>query len=125
MKRIGINGVEYPLCMTVNVAETFEKRYGALQKVVSAYTGKSPVAAFKETLWQLALLIEGGCDYAALTSNETIEPISEKELGILCPISRLGEFQAACLEALKDGLSREVETESERKNGKTTQSKKR
>lgn len=125
MKKISIRGIDYPLCMTVKVAEEFEKRYGALQKLASAYIGKSPVTAFKETLWQLALLIEGGCDYAALTSDEVIEPISEEALGVLCPIARIGELQTACLEAFKDGLSREVETEPERKNVKTTQSKKR
>lgn len=123
--KLNVNGKEYPLCMTINAAEAFENRYGEIAKLATAYAGKSQVTIFKEVIWQLARLLEGGRDYAALTSNIEGDILSEEELGILCPLSRTVELQQLVLEVVADGFRREVETEPDKKNAKTTQSKKR
>lgn len=120
MITVDVNGKSYPLCLTVDVAEAFENKYESLGNIISGYTGKSTVQAFKELLWQLAKLMKGGRDYAALFSKDSPEPLTEKELGILLPISKLGELQKITLSAISDGLTREVETEPEPKNVKTT-----
>lgn len=125
MGTVRINDYDYPLCMTVAAAEAFEERYGTLAKIPTAYTGKTTVGAFREALWQLNELIQGGREYAALVEGKAIPEISLDSLGVLCPISRLGEIQLACMQAINAGLSREVETEPDQKNGSTTQSKKR
>ena len=120
-----VNGIDYPLCMTVSVAEAFESRYGEIAKLTTAYSGKSRVQTFKELIWQLARLIEGGCSYAALTSNSDLEPLSEEELGILIPLSRANEIAGLVVNSVADGFRREVETEPDRKNGNATRNKKR
>lgn len=125
MVTVEINKKKYPLCMTVDVADAFETRYGSLGQIVSGYTGKSTVQAFRELIWQLSKLIQGGRDYAALFFQDSPDPLTEKELGILLPISRLGELQKITLNAISDGLTREVETEPDPKNAKTTQARTR
>lgn len=120
-----VNGTDYPLCMTVSAAEAFENRYGEIAKLTTAYTGKSRVQMFKELIWQMARLIEGGCAYAALTSNSELEPLSEEELGILIPLSRANEMAELIIDCVAEGFRREVETEPDRKNGNATRNKKR
>lgn len=127
MKKICINDVEYPLCMTVEAADAFEQRYQKITQFADAFQNESIVGRFKEVLWQIEQLMRGGRDYAALTHcMEPVEDVlTEHELGILCPIRRINELQKVCIETVYEGLLREVETEPDRKNGKATQSKKR
>lgn len=80
MGRVTIEGVQYPMCLTIKATDAIEKRFQGVDKVstlLSEYAEKDQYSALMKTTLELALLlIDGGlnrCRTRAKMRGEEIE----------------------------------------------------
>lgn len=119
MGRVTIEGVEFPMCLTIKATDAIEKRFQGVDKVstlLSEYAEKDQYSALMKTTLELALLlIDGGlnrCRTRAKMRGEEIElPTlpSTEELQEVMTFEDLLDIQQNIFAAFTVGSSRNVE----------------
>lgn len=119
MGRVTIEGVEYPMCLTIKATDAIEKRFQGVDKVsalLSEYAEKDQYSALMKTTLELALLlIDGGlnrCRTRAKMRGEEIElPTlpSTEDLQEVMTFEDLLDIQQNIFAAFTVGSARNVE----------------
>lgn len=119
MGRVTIEGVEFPLCLTIKATDAIEKRFQGVDKVstlLSEYAEKDQYSALMKTTLELALLlIDGGlnrCRTRAKMRGEEIElPTlpSTEDLQEVMTFEDLLDIQQNIFAAFTVGSARNVE----------------
>lgn len=122
ISEINIAGTTYPLNFSVKAAKEFSERYGGLENVDKVFSDKSVDEMMSETIWLLSVLIGQGVAYKRIVEGEEIKGITADELEIVLGVSDLPDLKDQIMDAMLNGMDREVEVEPE-KNVKTTQDK--
>lgn len=131
MGRVTIEGVEFPMCLTIKATDAIEKRFQGVDKVsslLSEYAEKDQYSALMKTTLELALLlIDGGlnrCRTRAKMRGEEIElPIlpSMEDLQEVMTFEDLLDIQQNIFAAFTVGSARNVEARPDNspKNGES------
>lgn len=119
MGRVTIEGVEFPMCLTIKATDAIEKRFQGVDKVstlLSEYAKKDQYSALMKTTLELALLlIDGGlnrCRTRAKMRGEEIElPTlpSTEDLQEVMTFEDLLDIQQNIFAAFTVGSARNVE----------------
>lgn len=119
MGRVTIEGVEFPMCLTIKATDAIEKRFQGVDKVsalLSEYAEKDQYSALMKTTLELALLlIDGGlnrCRTRAKMRGEEIElPTlpSTEDLQEVMTFEDLLDIQQNIFAAFTVGSDRNVE----------------
>lgn len=119
MGRVTIEGVEFPMCLTIKATDAIEKRFQGVDKVsalLSEYAEKDQYSALMKTTLELALLlIDGGlnrCRTRAKMRGEEIElPTlpSTEDLQEVMTFEDLLDIQQNIFAAFTVGSARNVE----------------
>lgn len=119
MGRVTIEGVEFPMCLTIKATDAIEKRFQGVDKVsalLSEYAEKDQYSALMKTTLELALLlIDGGlnrCRTRAKMRGEEIElPTlpSMEDLQEVMTFEDLLDIQQNIFAAFTVGFARNVE----------------
>lgn len=119
MGRVTIEGVQYPMCLTIKATDAIEKRFQGVDKVstlLSEYAEKDQYGALMKTTLELALLlIDGGlnrCRTRAKMRGEEIElPTlpSTEDLQEVMTFEDLLDIQQNIFAAFTVGSARNVE----------------
>ena len=119
MGRVTIEGVEFPMCLTIKATDAIEKRFQGVDKVstlLSEYAEKDQYSALMKTTLELALLlIDGGlnrCRTRAKMRGEEIElPTlpSMEDLQEIMTFEDLLDIQQNIFAAFTVGSTRNVE----------------
>lgn len=136
--RIEIEGREHLLCFSARVVRAVTERYGSVENIDSALSGRSPsdsaaqdaedgrepqfdaVRALDEAVWLLATMMDGGARYARLNEIDNPPALTADELLDVLDISDFGRLKDKIAETITNGKSVNVEAEPP-KNAKTTQ----
>ena len=121
LTNIEIAGTSYPLNFSTRAAKEISARYGGLENIDKAFSGKAADAMMDEVVWLLSLLIEQGVAYKRIVDGEEIKGITSEDLEVVLGIADLAGLKDKILDSMTAGASRTVETESDPKNGKPTQ----
>lgn len=123
MGRVTIEGVEFPMCLTIKATDAIEKRFQGVDKVstlLSEYAEKDQYSALMKTTLELALLlIDGGlnrCRTRAKMRGEEIElPTlpSTEDLQEVMTFEDLLDIQQNIFAAFTVGSARNVEARSD------------
>lgn len=116
---INIGTKAYPMCLTLKAARKMDERYGGLEHIDSAFTGKKTMEMLAEALFLLSALLEGGYDYAKASGQEADQPPKEEGLECLFGLDDLGGLQATVLSGMAASAPT-VELEPDLKNGEAT-----
>lgn len=131
MGRVTIEGVQYPMCLTIKATDAIEKRFQGVDKVsalLSEYAEKDQYSALMKTTLELALLlIDGGlnrCRTRAKMRGEEIElPTlpSMEDLQEVMTFEDLLDIQQNIFAAFTVGSARNVEARPDNspKNGES------
>lgn len=134
MGRVTIEGVEFPMCLTIKATDAIEKRFQGVDKVsslLSEYAEKDQYSALMKTTLELALLlIDGGlnrCRTRAKMRGEEIElPTlpSMEDLQEVMTFEDLLDIQRNIFAAFTVGSARNVEARPDNspKNGESATS---
>lgn len=134
MGRVTIEGVEFPMCLTIKATDAIEKRFQGVDKVsslLSEYAEKDQYSALMKTTLELALLlIDGGlnrCRTRAKMRGEEIElPTlpSVEDLQEVMTFEDLLDIQQNIFAAFTVGSARNVEARPDNspKNGESATS---
>lgn len=134
MGRVTIEGVEFPMCLTIKATDAIEKRFQGVDKVsalLSEYAEKDQYSALMKTTLELALLlIDGGlnrCRTRAKMRGEEIElPTlpSTEDLQEVMTFEDLLDIQQNIFAAFTVGSTRNVEARPDNspKNAESTTS---
>lgn len=134
MGRVTIEGVQYPMCLTIKATDAIEKRFQGVDKVsalLSEYAEKDQYSALMKTTLELALLlIDGGlnrCRTRAKMRGEEIElPTlpSMEDLQEVMTFEDLLDIQQNIFAAFTVGSARNVEARPDNspKNGESATS---
>lgn len=134
MGRVTIEGVEFPMCLTIKATDAIEKRFQGVDKVsalLSEYAEKDQYSALMKTTLELALLlIDGGlnrCRTRAKMRGEEIElPTlpSMEDLQEVMTFEDLLDIQQNIFAAFTVGSARNVEARPDNspKNGESATS---
>jgi hypothetical protein len=121
LSEINIAGTTYPLNFSVKAAKEISERYGGLENVDKAFTGKSVDEMMNEVIWLLSVLIGQGVAYKRIVEGEEIKSITTDELEIVLGVADLSDLKDQIMGAMLNGMDREVEVDA--KNSETTQDK--
>lgn len=131
MGHVTIEGVEFPMCLTIKATDAIEKRFQGVDKVsslLSEYAEKDQYSALMKTTLELALLlIDGGlnrCRTRAKMRGEEIElPTlpSMEDLQEVMTFEDLLDIQQNIFAAFTVGSARNVEARPDNspKNGES------
>lgn len=134
MGRVTIEGVQFPMCLTIKATDAIEKRFQGVDKVsalLSEYAEKDQYSALMKTTLELALLlIDGGlnrCRTRAKMRGEEIElPTlpSVEDLQEVMTFEDLLDIQSNIFAAFTVGSARNVEARPDNspKNGESATS---
>lgn len=134
MGRVTIEGVQFPMCLTIKATDAIEKRFQGVDKVsalLSEYAEKDQYSALMKTTLELALLlIDGGlnrCRTRAKMRGEEIElPTlpSMEDLQEVMTFEDLLDIQQNIFAAFTVGSARNVEARPDNspKNGESATS---
>lgn len=134
MGRVTIEGVQFPMCLTIKATDAIEKRFQGVDKVsalLSEYVEKDQYSALMKTTLELALLlIDGGlnrCRTRAKMRGEEIElPTlpSTEDLQEVMTFEDLLDIQQNIFAAFTVGSARNVEARPDNspKNGESATS---
>lgn len=116
-----LNGAQYPLNLSMKATRLIAERFGGMENVGEAVSGK-PMGEVLETLsWLLAVLMQQGFAYCDLTGAERPEKLlKQEELEVLLQPADIPQIQNAVFGTIGMGAAREVETEDAGKNAETT-----
>ena len=125
MNRIGeieIAGSTYPLNFSTKAAKEIAQRYGGLENIEDAFSGKAVDAMMDEIVWLLSLLISQGVAYKRIVEGEEVKGITADELEVVLGVADMTDMKDKIMNAMLGGMKREVEVEIDPKNVETTQS---
>lgn len=118
---IEICGVTYPLCFTLGVMFSFCDRYGDMDqmwpRLRDLREAKKSTELFREYLWQLERLMNGGYQEAVQSDGKAEEPISAAEMENMLCLGDVARVQEAISQAIVLGSSREVGTQAPKAGG--------
>ena len=124
--KIDICGREYLLCFSARVVRAVTERYGGMERIDEALSGKdgtdaepSAVKALDEAVWLLAAMMDGGARYAKLNGLETEPPLTADELLDVMDLNDFGQLRTKITEAVVSGRETHVEADPG-KNAETT-----
>lgn len=131
LKRIAVDGKEYPLAFTLNVMENVQETYGSIDKWSEALQPKpyvdevtkeekNPEPKLKDLIWTLREFINEGIDIENEESNDKRPFLTHKQVGRL--ITSFGLSESGSL--LKSLTLKATNTGEEQKNEMTTQNQK-
>lgn len=119
---IEINNEKYTLALTMDAFNAVADKVGGVNNIAQLFTAKEDVREmYAETLELLAILLDGGRNYAALVFEREEKAMPFEKLKILYSLSDIFDLRAKVMEAIALGMIREVEVEADRKNAETTQ----
>lgn len=120
---IEIAGKEYPLNFSTKATKEMSARYGGLENITSAFSGRGASEALEELIWMLSILISQGVAYKRIVDGEEVNGISADELEVVIGPGDLGSLKDSLFTAMANGMGRTVEVEQDPKNDETTQGK--
>ena len=115
-----INGVDYPLALTLGAMEKLDALLGGMEHVDDAFTGKSTVGIIQTVVAMLRILMEGGRDYIRGLDQEAMDPPSEEQMLALLFPKDIKDAKAAIFAAMAEGMGRTVDVEPNPKNAAAT-----
>nr|DAU25779.1 MAG TPA: tail assembly chaperone protein [Caudoviricetes sp.] len=116
---ITLNGKRFFLCFSVRVMRACTERYGNLEKISQALTAGTEAQRLDESIWLLCQMLDGGNRYAKLEGLENPEPYGLEDLYDVIGVDDLAQLNTQMMAAIQLGVSREVETQEEKKGKKT------
>lgn len=118
---IEIAGKKYPLNFSLKASKEVVKRYGAIEKMADAFTGKPIDELLDEIIWLLSLLLNQGAEYMRIMENQEIKQFTKDDLEVVLGFMDLHVLKKQLFDAMIAGRHQEVEVETQ-KNAETTQS---
>lgn len=112
--KIKINRKEYLLCFSTRVMRDCTERYGGIEKIGEALSGKDMVKMLDECFWLLAQMMAAGAKYAAVEGLPNPEPLSIDDLYDLCSVDDMLDMKTHIMETISEGSRREIEVEAEK-----------
>lgn len=116
MAKVTIRGKKFPLCLTVAALDKINDKCGGLSELTGFLSGSSDLsAAFYNTAWMLALLIEEGeknrqvCTAFDGQTIETVETPTYEQLCSMVTIHTMMRFRNTCLEAIHESMHQDIE----------------
>lgn len=121
---VEIAGTKYPLNFSLKAAKEVSEKYdGDISKIATVLTGEDLMVAMAEMIWLLELLISQGVEYMRITESEERKGITIEELEVVVCAGDFVRLNVIAMNAITNGMSREVEVEPDPKNEMTTQDK--
>lgn len=124
--KIDICGREYLLCFSARVVRAVTERYGGMERIDDALSGKdgtdaepSAVKALDEAVWLLAAMMDGGERYAKLNGLPNPHALTTDELLDVLDIGDFAKMRAKIAETITKGKETHVEADPG-KNAETT-----
>lgn len=124
--KIDICGKEYLLCFSARVVRAVTERYGGMERIDEALSGKdgtdaepSAVKALDEAVWLLAAMMNGGERYAKLNGLPNPHALTADELLDVMDIGDFARLREKIAETITNGKEAHVEAEPP-KNAETT-----
>lgn len=122
--KIKLDGVEYPMCMSLTAVERIEEEFGGLEQMMEAVsysdaTGMSGLIHAMETA--LGIFLDAGRIYVQQNGG-TVPPLPDCRIADLLGVDDLGSVFGDLLGAVVSASSeREVEAEPSKKGGATAE----
>lgn len=119
---ITLNGVEYPLCMSLAAVERIEEEFGGLEQLMEALTytnagGLTGVIRAAETA--LGIFLDAGRTYVTMR-GETVPPLPDCRLTDLLGVDDM-DFSGLIGSVVSASTEREVEAEPSKKGEATAE----
>lgn len=140
--KIEIGGREYLLCFSARVVRAVTERYGGVEYIDSALSGRpqrgdaapeavdgqnpaaesafDAVRALDEAVWLLSAMMDGGARYAKLNDLDNPPVLTADDLLDVLDLSDFSRLKSKIAETITNGERRNVEA-TPPKNAKTTQ----
>lgn len=123
---IEIGGKAHLLCFSARVVRAVTERYGGIERIDEALSGKdgtdaepSAVKALDEAVWLLATMMDGGARYAKQNEITTAPALTADELLDVLDIGDFAKMRAKIAETITKGKETHVEADPG-KNAETT-----
>lgn len=123
---IEIGGKAHLLCFSARVVRAVTERYGGMERIDEALSGKdgtdaepSAAKALDEAVWLLAAMMDGGARYAKINGLETEPPLTADELLDVMDLNDFGQLRTKIAETITNGKETHVEADPG-KNAETT-----
>lgn len=124
--KIDICGREYLLCFSARVVRAVTERYGGIEHIDEALSGKggtdgeaNAVRALDEAVWILATMMDGGARYAKHNGLDNPPPMTAEDLLDVLDIGDFARLRVKIAETITNGKEVHVEAEPS-KNAETT-----
>lgn len=116
---ITIGDVEHTLVLTTRATKEIAGRYGGLENLGDKLMkSENFEMAIGEIVWLITLLANQSILIHNLKSKDEKRPLlTEEEVELLTSPFDLADYKAAIMEALYKGTKRNIESESDSKNG--------
>ena len=116
---ISIGDVEHTLVLTTRATKEIAGRYGGLENLGDKLMkSENFEMAIGEIVWLITLLANQSILIHNLKSKDEKRPLlTEEEVELLTSPFDLADYKAAIMEALYKGTKRNIESESDSKNG--------
>lgn len=118
---ISVGQTTYPAALTVSAAVALMERYGTMKAVLETLQAKDMAVAVKDGLDIVAELLKGGAAHQKMLGQPAEQPPTAEGLRATVFPWELPTIRGAAVQAVVEGLRRQVEVEEDRKNAETTQ----
>lgn len=116
---ITIDGRDYLLCFSARAVRACTERYGGVEYIDTALSGKGAGEALDEAVWLLATLMDCGARYARLNGKDNPPALSAEDLYDVLGAEDFAVLKDKIVETILSGRTPTVEAEPP-KNAKTT-----
>lgn len=117
--KINIGGSEYTLVLTTRATKEIARRYGGLENLgEKLLKAENFELALDEIIWLITLLANQSILIHNLKhKDKPQETLTEEEVELLTTPLELATYKAAITEAMFKGTARNIESETDPKNG--------
>lgn len=110
---VTLGGQEYLLCFSVRVSRACSERFGSVENIAAALSGKGETAVIDETIWLFSQLADAGYRYAKNNGLDTPAPLSEDDILDNFDVSELTELVGKVKAAISAGMSTNIDIQTE------------
>ncbi|MEL7610599.1 MAG: hypothetical protein AAGU74_13990 [Bacillota bacterium] len=118
---IEIAGIKCPLNFSTKAVKEITARYGSIEAVGNAFSGKAADEALTELIWLIGLLNEQGAAYRKIIDGKDEKCFTLEELEIVIGVADLMTLKDSLFAAMTQGMRPTIEVESDPKNATATQ----